>query len=210
MIILAHRGLWKSPSEKNSLTVLRRALHSGFGVETDIRDYAGDIVISHDIADASCECLETFLRSYKEDGSCLPLALNIKSDGLHHPLKKLLESYAVTNYFVFDMSVPDTILFLNDTFRVFTRQSEYENPPAFYPRAHGVWLDEFEREWLSAKIIDGHRSSGKDVCIVSGELHGRDYRSCWRRYRALLQESASTEGVMLCTDHPEEAASFFR
>ena len=92
MIILAHRGLWKSPSEKNSLTVLRRALHSGFGVETDIRDYAGDIVISHDIADASCECLETFLRSYKEDGSCLPLALNIKSDGLHHPLKKLLES----------------------------------------------------------------------------------------------------------------------
>ena len=46
--IIAHRGLWKKPSEKNSKLALFKALENGFSIETDIR-YDKDIglVISH-------------------------------------------------------------------------------------------------------------------------------------------------------------------
>ena len=49
--ILAHRGCWKEESEenkKNSLYSLSSALKAGFSIETDIRDFGLDVVISHD------------------------------------------------------------------------------------------------------------------------------------------------------------------
>jgi len=46
--ILAHRGAWTVPKERNSAEALKRALKSGFGIETDLRDLDGTVVISHD------------------------------------------------------------------------------------------------------------------------------------------------------------------
>jgi glycerophosphoryl diester phosphodiesterase len=46
--ILAHRGYWLEPGEKNSLSAFRRAFEGGFGIETDIRDLDGELVVSHD------------------------------------------------------------------------------------------------------------------------------------------------------------------
>lgn len=50
--ILAHRGWWTSREDQNSLDALTRALTAGFGVETDIRDCAGRLVVSHDMPTA--------------------------------------------------------------------------------------------------------------------------------------------------------------
>ena len=50
MYILSHRGFWLSPNEKNLEIAFRRSFEAGFGVETDIRDYQGRLVIAHDIA----------------------------------------------------------------------------------------------------------------------------------------------------------------
>ena len=46
--ILAHRGFWTEPAEKNSREALERAFREGFGIETDIRDRNGALVVSHD------------------------------------------------------------------------------------------------------------------------------------------------------------------
>ena len=46
--ILAHRGLWQNVAAKNSISSIKLALVNGFGLETDIRDLDGELVISHD------------------------------------------------------------------------------------------------------------------------------------------------------------------
>ena len=64
VIILSHRGYWKDGVEKNSITSLERSFGLGFGVETDIRDYKGELVISHEIATKSCLPVKDFLEIY--------------------------------------------------------------------------------------------------------------------------------------------------
>ena len=46
MIILSHRGFWKTKDEKNTITSFKRSFDCGFGTETDLRDHDGEIVIS--------------------------------------------------------------------------------------------------------------------------------------------------------------------
>ena len=104
--ILAHRGLWGKPSEKNSKSALFKALENGFGIETDIR-YDKDIglVISHDILNSSFNYLpfEELLIEYKKQKINSKIAINIKSDGLHEVLKEILENYRIDQYFIFDI-----------------------------------------------------------------------------------------------------------
>ena len=50
MKILCHRGAWSFEVEKNSMAALKKALSLGYGFESDLRDYRGELVISHDIA----------------------------------------------------------------------------------------------------------------------------------------------------------------
>ena len=51
--------------EKNSSTAFDRSFSLNFGTETDIRDFNGDLVISHDIANKTCLTLTEFLKIYK-------------------------------------------------------------------------------------------------------------------------------------------------
>ena len=52
--ILAHRGLWVTDSEKNSKEAIALALSEGFGVELDVRDRNGGLIVSHDPSAESC------------------------------------------------------------------------------------------------------------------------------------------------------------
>ena len=207
MIIISHRGYWKHKSEKNTIQAFERSFSLGFGIETDLRDFQGELVISHDIADSKCISLEEFFRLYASFNNDLPLALNIKADGLQQKLKQLLIKFKITNYFVFDMSVPDFKGYLKSGLNCFTRQSEYELSPSFYEPAMGVWLDEFESHWIDESTIIKHHSNNKKICIVSPELHQRDYIKEWAFYKNL--EVKENKKLIICTDFPEEARRFF-
>ncbi len=207
MQIISHRGYWKTAAEKNGIVAFNRSFSLGFGTETDLRDYAGEIVISHDMADANsinCDELFTIFCQYNPH---LPLALNVKADGLQSKLKGLVNKYGIDNYFVFDMSIPDTIGYLKQGLRFFSRQSEYEPVPAFYTDCAGVWLDAFEGTWYDADLIHAHINKGKEVAIVSPDLHKREVTGLWN----LLKETGThqLEGLILCTDIPEDAVTFF-
>lgn len=206
--ILSHRGYWKKESEKNSELAFKRSFSLGFGTETDIRDFNGELVISHDIASVECLSVDFFFRLYKSINDNLPLALNIKSDGLQIKLLELLNKYDIKNYFVFDMSVPDGLNYLKNDFNVFTRQSEYELQPSFYEEAKGVWLDEFKDHWISKEILKEHLGNNKSVCIVSPDLHKRHYLKEWNNYKEYNTEM-NFNNWMICTDFPEEAKIFF-
>jgi len=207
MQILSHRGYWKDNSEQNQEVAFRRSFSKGFGTETDIRDYNGELVISHDIPKESCITVEEFFKIYKEYDAALPLALNIKADGLQILLNKLIKKYEISNYFVFDMSIPDTIGYLDKGFNIFTRHSDYEQQPSFYGDAVGIWLDFFQKEWFDSKTIKGHLDESKKVCVVSSELHGKNHINQWSELRKM--SFIEDNNIMLCTDFPEEAEGFF-
>jgi glycerophosphoryl diester phosphodiesterase len=208
MYIISHRGFWKREIEKNTLQAFERSFKSGFGTETDIRDYKGELVISHDIPNESAIPVKEFLKLYRLIDPTLPLALNIKSDGLQIKLRQQLDHYKIKNYFVFDMSVPDGLIYLNTGFNTFTRQSEYEQNPSFYEKAKGIWMDEFKSDWITTKIIETHLSLNKEIGIVSSELHDRDSKLQWNELKK-INSILSNNRIILCTDKPEKAKNFF-
>jgi hypothetical protein len=203
--ILSHRGYWKTHEEKNTEIAFRRSFELGFGIETDVRDLNGELVISHDPPIGNEMLFEQFLQIYSEYYKSLTIALNIKADGLQIMLKKLLKKYSVNNYFVFDMAVPDGLVYINQCLKVFTRHSEYEMSPSFYEEAQGIWLDCFNADWIDEEEILKHLNNNKHVCIVSPELHKRGYESVWGKYKNISQ----SDNLMLCTDFPEDARLFF-
>jgi len=207
MKILSHRGYWKNSDEKNGEIAFRRSFSLGYGTETDIRDYCGELVISHDVAIGNEISCETLMELAAEVGQseALTLALNIKSDGLAVELKKLLDRHPSLDGFVFDMSVPDMRSYFEVGIPVFTRMSEVEQQPVWLDQAAGVWLDGFTSEWYGPAVIEPLLEAGKRVCIVSPELHKRPHQALWDRIKPLVNESL----LMVCTDLPEEASHFF-
>jgi len=208
MIVISHRGYWKEEFEKNTVLAFERSFSKGFGTETDIRDYRGELVISHDIANGNCISAKEMFKIYNKYGNIFPLALNIKADGLQVKLKELLQEYKIENYFVFDMSVPDGLQYLKYNVKAFTRESEYEKTPSFYDKACGVWLDEFQSHWINKGVIEQHIQNDKQICIVSPGLHKRKYRKEWQHYKE-IEEELGIDTLMICTDYPEEAREFF-
>ncbi len=123
--------LLESASREEHAYSFPTVLRSGFGTELDLRDYSGNLVVSHDIADSTCLAFSDFLELYRNHGEGLYLAINIKADGLHRHLLQMLDTYNVDNYF-FDMSIPDALGYLNHRMNFFTRQSECETVPSLY------------------------------------------------------------------------------
>jgi len=205
--VLAHRGIWREYREGNSLASLTSALTSGFGVECDVRDAYGKLMIAHDVVDDARPSVAELVDVYCGSSTSATLAVNIKADGLSSLIDSQLVRRGITNYFCFDMSVPETLRYRRLGLRYFTRESEYEPVPVLYDDAAGVWMDMFESDWITADLIRRHLDFGKQVAIVSPELHRRPHSAVWERLRA--DGLAQHPQVMLCTDHPNEARSFF-
>ncbi len=202
---MCHRGVWHSKEEKNTLLALKRSLELNYGFESDVRDYCGKLVISHDMADENSPALENVLNLLAETDDRYCFAINIKADGLVYPLKELLQHYGLKNYFTFDMSLPQMIWYKNAGLKFFTRQSEFEKIPLLYDEATGVWLDTFESDdWLTIELINKHLKNGKKVCIVSPELHGRAPQKLWSKLKPLKNPN-----LYICTDLSTEIKDFF-
>lgn len=206
MKLLAHRGLWNQPEEKNSFQALSAAFEFGVGIETDIRDCDGMLVVSHDppLTSASLQ-LDVLLQAYLKEPTQPVLALNIKSDGLHAPLLATLQQHNIQNYFVFDMSIPDTLGYQRLKMPFAARISEYEPNSALAKNASWIWLDSFFSEWFDISLIQNWLVEGKRVAVVSPELHHRPYLPLWHKLKSLHDQSQ----LFLCTDFVMEAQEFF-
>lgn len=210
MEILAHRGWWNTREEQNKIIALRRALDAGYGLETDIRYCNSELVISHDHPKTSDDDLVTFddllnLAEAVKSSSCI--ALNIKEDGLAPMLKDALDARDFTNYFCFDMSIPDTRSYIDNDLFFKVRLSEVEvYPPPWLDESVGVWLDCFYGEWFDSALLRALFTQGKQVSIVSPELHSRDYNGLWEQLRGC---NLPADLVALCTDFPDSAKSYF-
>lgn len=203
MKILSHRGYWIEPGEKNSIPAFTRSLECGFGLETDIRDCAGRIVVSHDMPIGGEVDFDEFMKLFS--GIDRPLAMNIKADGLAVALKNALSACDVKDWFAFDMSVPDMRAYLNERMPVFARVSEVERDPPWIDEVAGIWFDSFHGGSYDVDRIAEYLRGGRRVCIVSPELHDRPHQDVWQALKSLSDEA----GLMICTDYPEQARRFF-
>ncbi|WAV90761.1 hypothetical protein NB646_07890 [Oxalobacter aliiformigenes] len=200
MIIIAHRGYWMDASEKNTSLAFKRAFDNGFGVETDLRDSGSQIVISHDMPKGNELTFEAFMELL--DGRNLPIALNIKADGLSGEVKCLLEKYGHANYFAFDMSIPEMVVYDRTGINFFASISDVYKIFPSLKNISGIWLDGFYTDWYGKEEFDSYLKKGQKVCLVSPELHGREYMPVWKLCKNIY-------GMMICTDYPIEAREFF-
>ena len=207
--ILAHRGCWSQGIEKNSFGALKRALDAGFGIETDLRDCNGTIVVSHDPPQGDVLSAGAFFELYSACNSRSRLGLNIKADGLQDALKALIlhADIPIGNCFAFDMAVPDALGYIHKAFPTYTRLSEYELTAPFLDLSVGVWVDNFTGSFSQVAAAERLLAEGNRVCIVSSELHNRDHIALWNEIAdAGINKNPSLE---LCTDIPEAAYQFF-
>lgn len=202
--IIAHRGYWKTELEKNTMIALGRAIDCGYGFETDLRDYGGKLVISHNPPTGNEITVESVFKMYSQKQSNVPLALNIKADGLQEMLAELLVKYNIDNYFFFDMSVCDTLPYISQNFKIASRRSEYEKEMPFYKNSTTVWVDFFIDDSLVLPEVERILKDGKIACVVSPELHGRDYSNLWNQLKCM-----DNSNLYLCTDYPGKAEIFF-
>lgn len=209
MRILAHRGYWLNSEERNSSAALERALVAGFGIETDVRDSDGELVISHDMPKGGEMKAGDFLDLCLNYPGARPLALNIKADGMQSALKMLLDqkNIAESDYFVFDMSFPDGMNYLEAGLTAYTRISEYEPVSPLLSRMKGVWVDAFHADWFSERELRALLRQDKEICIVSPELHRRPHLPLWEKLKTWKLHGLPQVG--LCTDLPIQAKDYF-
>ncbi len=202
MDILCHRGLWTDRAEQNTLSAYRAAWDNCWGVELDVRDLDGEIVVSHDMPRTPGLTFADVLECYVEHGSQSTIAVNVKADGLVGVVAHMLAE-AGARAFVFDMSVPDHLAWLRASVPTYTRWSDVEPNPVLLEESAGVWLDAFHDDsWWTGAAVHSLVTRGIQVAVVSPELHRRDPSPTWRR---IVDEGLhDLPGFALCTDRPHD------
>lgn len=122
--IICHRGWWSTPAEQNTLAAFARAFDAGLGVELDVRDFDGKLVVSHDppvaqkYADHGLLWFDEVLDLLA--GRDLPLAVNVKSCGLA-PLFAKVEPKP-PRWFFFDVAPGDEESYPRHKLELFVRE----------------------------------------------------------------------------------------
>lgn len=209
--VYAHRGIWETKAQQNSMRALTEAVASGFSLETDIRDSCGSLVVSHDPPEGETVKWADFINevsrsSFLQD---IKLAINVKSDGLVQLVKQLTPPLG---HFYFDMSLPQTVQYIGNGMPVAHRISEYEDltPTVSKDVRKIIWLDSFSTDWFIESstvnsLVDS--KTHKEVILVSPELHGRNHLPAWTWVKSKLPE---IENLSICTDLPFEFERFTR
>ena len=168
-----------------------------WGVEIDIRDYDGDLRLTHDPFRGGLT-LDALLAAYRHG----TLIFNVKCDGLEGRVMEAAARHNVTNYFFLDLANPTLIrLARGGERRLAVRFSEYEPIEACLPfagMADWVWIDCFTRLPLDPDSYARLKKHFR-LCLVSPELQ-KHPASAIADYRKALK-TMPLDAV--CTDLPD-------
>jgi glycerophosphoryl diester phosphodiesterase len=193
--IYCHRGLWTSVDQQNTSGAFEDAIRSGFGIETDVRDRLGSIVISHD------PVISSFAELDKLPKTSTPIAFNIKADGLLEIDNAAFQEYLWNQgSFVFDGSIPEMRKYRERNLPHALRLSEHEREVAWLSQY--IWLDAFESDWWIEEEVLKLFTEKHFVVVVSPELHGRPKSRVWEIVRDEMLNGNPNLGI--CTDHPDQ------
>lgn len=169
-------------------------IDQNFGVEIDVRDYNGDLVLSHDFPNQKSQKLDDFLSFLPSDKL---LAVNVKSTGTEKKLLASLNSRNI-NYFAFDFPIPGLLNALEQKIVCALRLSEYEKE--IFPGPKWIWLDSFHSIWFDDKYVESLKNLNYLISIVSPELHQRSDKTEYTKIKSLIDCNLIDA---ICTDLPE-------
>ena len=181
--LLAHRGIWNEFQTGNSPEALTSAVEYGYGIETDLRDYLGTLVVEHDLSSSESTSVAILVElvNSRSVGAEGPIALNIKSDGLLKLVTSFSKELSEARHFYFDMSFPQMLQYARHRLPIAVRVSEFEPVDWGLIAALNLgsrwWLDAFDSDWWLKDPVARRLVAGGEVHIVSPELHGRDPRA---------------------------------
>lgn len=180
----------------NSIKALQQ-VPPGYGVELDLRDQAGELILQHDPFKPG-ESFDEYLKSYKHS----LIILNLKSEGLEERVLELVKKYQVKDYFMLDLSLPYLVKHSNQGLKdIAIRYSEYEPielASKFIGKVDWVWLDCFNGYHLPDKDYAILRDNFK-LCMVSPELQGYPVEDI-----ALFKNKLGSKTIdAVCTKRPE-------
>jgi hypothetical protein len=154
------------------------------GVEIDLRDYDGDLVLQHDPF-KSGELFSNYIEHYKH----ALMILNIKSEGIEMQVRELLYSHGIRNYFFLDSSFGMVYkLWQLEERNIAARFSEFEslsNVLAIKGRLNWVWVDCFTDLYIDKSDYMALKDAKFRLCLTSPELLGRPRDI--QRYRERLE-----------------------
>lgn len=150
-----------------------KSLPLEYGVELDLRDEAGEIIISHDPFVLG-ERFEDYLKEYHHG----TMILNVKSERIEHKILEMIKNADVKSYFFLDSSFPMIYLLSKQgESNVALRFSEFEGMDTIRNMAgkvQWVWVDCFSKFPLTQALYQEMKALGYKLCMVSPELQGRD------------------------------------
>jgi hypothetical protein len=154
-------------------TIAANIFSAADGIEFDIRDSGGRILVQHDPFKDGQD-FKNFLTF------CVPnkiYIVNVKSEGIEALAIDLMEAHGLTNFFLLDCSIPMMVrLGRSGEKRLAVRYSEYESLETvrtMAPFVSWVWVDTFTSLVLTTAIANEIHSLGLRICLVSPELQGQ-------------------------------------
>ena len=166
-----------------------------FGIECDIREYNGKLILSHDPY-VKGEIFLDFIKNYNHNF----IIINIKTSGIANDILLILNQFNINNYFFLDLSIPEIILLSKKTNKIAIRLSEYEpieNVILYKNLVKWVWVDCFNDLYIDNNMYKILRDNNFKICLVSPELQNH---SCINilKFKKLLYDS-NIFVDMICT-----------
>ena len=171
-------------------TVAAEVFGAADGIEFDIRDTGGDIVVQHDPF-LGGQLFTDFLKFCPSNKFYI---VNVKSEGIERRAIADLEAHGIMQFFLLDCSIPMMVrLGKEGERRLAVRLSEYESLATVEAMASfvsWVWVDVFTQLPLTSFVETFLRNRGLKLCLVSPELQGQQEKVV--EYKTLLAERGVT------------------
>jgi len=171
-------------------TIAAEVFGAADGIEFDIRDTGGEIVVQHDPF-LGGQLFTDFLKFCPSNKFYI---VNVKSEGIERRAIADLEAHGITQFFLLDCSIPMMIrLGKEGERRLAVRFSEYESlatVEATAPFVSWVWVDVFTQLPLTSFVEKFLRQRGLKLCLVSPELQGQQEKLV--DYKTLLAKRGVT------------------
>lgn len=164
-------------------------------VEFDLRDSAGEILVTHD--PFTTGPLFSEFAPLLKGRFCI---VNIKSEGIEWRVLEVLKKNEIEDFFFLDCSIPMIHkLTQSGESRIAVRFSEVEPFEAVLPwlkKVKWVWVDCFTKLMVTRKMLEFLKEFTINVCLVSPELQGRP-EDIDTYIHALMEQGLAVDAV--CT-----------
>ena len=143
-----------------------------FGVELDIRDYNGRLVINHEPYSGG-ELFEGYCKRFDH----ALMIVDVKAEGIEKMALRVLEKNGIENFFLLGLSFPAIVALSSaGERRIGLRFSEYEPVEgclAMAGKAEWAWVDTFTKLPLNPHSYRKLKQAGFRTCLVCPERWGR-------------------------------------